>query len=74
MEVKGKLYPHKYPPIISKDLFNQVQKVKTGFNKKRFKYAGIPFMYRGLLRCAHCGLAITPERHKKKHRTNRTSI
>ena len=27
-------YPHRYPPIITKTLFDQVQQVKTGFNKK----------------------------------------
>ena len=60
----GKRYSHCYEPIITKDLFNQVQQVKAGFNKKPFKYAGLPYMYRGLLRCDHCGLSITPERHK----------
>ena len=64
MRVKNNLYPHRYPPIINQDLFEEVQKVKTGFNKKRFKYAGLPFLYRGLIRCAQCGLAISPERHK----------
>ena len=65
MEVKEQLYPHRYPPIISKELFDQVQAVKNGFNKKiKYKYAGHPFLYRGLLRCAQCGLAITPERQK----------
>lgn len=59
-----KMYPHKYPPIITKALFDQVQQIKAGFNKKRFKYAGKPYCYRGLLRCEHCGLAITPEKHK----------
>src|SRR5688572_3909880 len=28
------------------------------------KYAGKPYIYRGLLRCNDCGLAITPEKHK----------
>ena len=41
-----------------------VQQVIAGFNKKPFKYAGKPYIYRGLIRCAHCGLAITPEKHK----------
>lgn len=68
MEVMGELVPHKYPPLISQELFNQVQVVKNGFNKKnKYKYAGHPFIYRGLLRCGDCGLAITPELHKKKH-------
>ncbi len=64
MVIKGKIYPHRYPPIISQELFDKVQEIKAGFNKKRFKYAGIPFMYRGMIRCATCGLAVTPERHK----------
>lgn len=61
---KGKEYPHRYPPLITKMLFDQVQQMKDNFNKKPFKYAGQPYIYRGLLRCAHCGLAITPEKHK----------
>lgn len=61
---KNKQYNHKYQPLITKQLFDTVQDIKTGFNKKRFKYAGLPYYYRGLLRCGHCGLAITPEKHK----------
>lgn len=64
MVVKGNTYPHRYPPLIEKELFDQVQQIKSGFNKKRFKYAGLPYTYRGLLRCGDCGLAITPEKHK----------
>ncbi len=64
MIVKGKSYPHRYPTIISQTLFEQVQQVKASYNKKPFKFAGKPYVYRGLIRCAHCGLAITPEKHK----------
>ncbi len=64
MTWNGKMYPHKYPQLISKLLFDQVQEIKAGFNKKRFKYAGKPYQYRGLLRCGHCGLSVTPEKHK----------
>lgn len=64
MIVNNKEYPHRYPPIITKALFDQVQKVKEEFDNKPIKYKGKPYMYRGLLRCAECGLAITPERHK----------
>lgn len=59
-----KQYHHKYPPIISQALFDQVQQIKAGFHKKKFKYAGLPYIYRGLLRCGHCGLSMTPEKHK----------
>ncbi len=59
-----KQYNHRYTPIITKALFDQVQQIKAGFNKKRFKYAGLPYVFRGLLRCGHCGLSITPEKQK----------
>jgi site-specific DNA recombinase len=64
MRIKGKAYPHRYSPLISRELFDQVQKVKNSFNKKPFKYAGLPYIYRGLIRCGDCGLSITPEKHK----------
>lgn len=65
MEIKGKQYPHRYPPIITKSVFEAVQDVKSSFNKKRSKFAGKPpYIYRGLIRCAQCNLAITPEKHK----------
>ncbi|WP_341789334.1 recombinase family protein [Rickettsia endosymbiont of Polydrusus tereticollis] len=35
----GKQYPHKYPPIISKELFDSCQKVRLGKNQ--------PYKYRG---------------------------
>lgn len=64
MLIKGKTYPHRYPPLISKELYMSVQQIKDDFNKKPFKYAGKPYIYRGLIRCADCGLSITPEKHK----------
>lgn len=64
MVIKGKTYPHRYPTIITQALFEQVQQIKASYNKKPFKFAGKPYIYRGLIRCATCGLAITPEKHK----------
>lgn len=64
MTWKDKQYPHRYTPIVTKTLFDKVQEIKAGFHKKPFKFAGKPFFYRGLLRCGHCGLAITPEEQK----------
>ena len=63
-----KLINHVYDPIISKELFDKVQKVLKTRKKEKFckeqKYAGIPFVFRGLITCK-CGCAITPEHHKK---------
>jgi site-specific DNA recombinase len=64
MICNGKEYSHNYPSLISTTLFQEVQEVKTSFNRKPVKYAGKPYIYRGLIRCADCGLAITPEKHK----------
>ena len=62
-----KLIKHVYEPIISKELFDRVQKVLKERKKEKFckeqKYAGIPFTFRGLITCK-CGCGITPERHK----------
>lgn len=64
MLITGKLYQHKYPTCITKPLFDRVQEIKSSFRKKKFKYAGLPYLYRGLIRCEACGLSITPEKHK----------
>ena len=36
-------------------------------NKKHFKFAGLPYLYGGLIRCAECGRMITPEKKKGKY-------
>ena len=57
-------YPHRYPTIITRELFDQCQAVFHG----RHKATSIPvsdlFMFKGLLRCANCGCVMTPERKK----------
>ncbi|HOW60645.1 MAG TPA: recombinase family protein [Candidatus Moranbacteria bacterium] len=64
MRVKGKLYPHKYQPIVSRYLFEKVQEVINGYNRQNFKRTNNPYIFRGLIKCSHCGLAITPELQK----------
>ncbi len=67
MKVKGELYPHKYPPLISESLFDQVQDVMAGHNKTPFKYAGNPILFRGLISCENCGCTVTGDIKKKKY-------
>ena len=66
MRIKGNLYPHKYPPLISKPLFDKCKQVMIGYHKKPFKYASKPFIFRGLIKCAECGCTITAELKKGK--------
>ena len=60
-------FPHKYERIISKETFEKVQEVKASYNKRNSKtaYNKTKSMYQGLIRCAVCGCAITPEPIKK---------
>lgn len=64
MKYKDKIYPHKYTPLITKDLFDKCQKVRLSWHKKPFRYAAIPFAFRGLIKCAYCGCTITAEQKK----------
>jgi len=67
MLIKREIKPHRYEPLISRELFDKVQEIKAGFRKKPVKYRGKNFMYRGLLKCAHCGCAISPDQKKGKY-------
>ncbi|MDD9920355.1 MAG: recombinase family protein, partial [Alphaproteobacteria bacterium] len=64
---KNKTFPHKYPPLISKAVYDQCQAVRKGWNKKPFKYAGKDFLFRGLVRCATTGRLGTAQTKKKKY-------
>jgi DNA invertase Pin-like site-specific DNA recombinase len=65
MRFKGKLYQHIYEPLISRSTYEKVREIKASFHKKHYKFAGLPFSYRGLIRCAECGCMLTPEQKFK---------
>lgn len=67
MSVKGVLYPHKYDTIISKDLFDQVESVRTGYKVTKHRWGGLPYAFRGLISCAECGCRITFEKKKGQY-------
>jgi site-specific DNA recombinase len=75
---KGELYPHKYEPLISYELFLQCQKVKESYKKTPRKTSKKPFVFQGLITCANCGCRITPELKKGRyvyyHCTNHKEI
>ncbi|MEW6536438.1 MAG: recombinase family protein [Candidatus Auribacterota bacterium] len=67
MQYKEKLYPHRYLPLITKETFDLVQERRAIYKKKPFKKAGFPYLYRGVIKCGHCGCIFTPERKKGKY-------
>ena len=67
MRVKGQLYPHKYDRIISYELFKEAEAVRNGYKVKMHRWGGLPYIYRGLIKCADCGCRITFEKKKGKY-------
>lgn len=67
MTWNGKKYPHKHPANVTEATFNKVTAIRLGHHKKHFKYAGLPYSYRSLIKCADCGCLITPEKKKGKY-------
>ncbi len=62
-----KEYPHIYPPIITKEVFDACQAVRLGWNKKPFKYGEKEYIFRGLIKCAATGRIVTAATKKKTY-------
>ena len=67
MVVKGQVIPHIYEQLIDKSLFDKVQDLLSGkkIHCKEQVYGSLPFAFRGLIKCAHCGCTLSEETHKK---------
>ncbi len=61
----GVEYESKEPKLITMSLFERVQDRLDGHHDTRV--TSHQFAYSGLIRCAHCGLAVTAEIQKKKY-------
>jgi len=60
-------YPHRYPTLISRDLFEKCQDVRLGRSRKPSKLASMTqYIFKGLLTCKKCGCMMTPELKRKK--------
>ena len=59
-------YPHKYPRLISKELFDKCQAVREGRRRRLRKTAAREYILKGLLTCKNCGCSMTPEIKVKK--------
>lgn len=62
---KGKLYPGKHTPIISKELFDKVQALLT--ERGPGLYQEREFAFTGLITCGLCGCKVTAELKKERY-------
>lgn len=61
-------YPHKYKPILSKKLWEDVEKVREGKNNNPVKtYGKYEYIFQGLVKCKKCGCAMSPEMKKGEY-------
>lgn len=73
MQVKGQLHPHVYPTLIDKSLFDACQRVfeqsnrKTPIGQRVEQRSKKPFIFRGLIRCAHCGCQVSSDIKKGRY-------
>lgn len=59
---KGEIYLGNHTPIISKDLFDAVQRHRK--RKTPLRYNQYAYLFKGILKCADCSRLITWEAHK----------
>lgn len=57
---------HKYPRLITRELFDKCQEVREGKQHKLQKFVSKDFIFKGLLNCQKCGCSMTPEIKKGK--------
>lgn len=59
-------WTHKYPRLITRELFDKCQEIREGKNRKHAKFITRDFIFKGLLSCQKCGCLMTPEIKTKK--------
>ena len=64
IEKTGETFKGAHEPLISAALFQRVQDIKSGRKVKKFTRHN--HVYRGLIHCQHCGLALIGEFQKKR--------
>jgi site-specific DNA recombinase len=60
MQYNGKLYAHKYPTLITKNLYDKCQHVREKRHNNKTAYRSIPFIFSDVLKCSDCGCSIGP--------------
>ena len=59
MKYMGKLYSHKYEPLISYNLFKQCQDVRKERHDTRTTYDSIAFAFKDNVKCKKCGCTVS---------------
>jgi site-specific DNA recombinase len=68
MRIKGKLYPHNYPTLIRRELFDRCEQVRTSSSRaSATRYSEKPFVFRGLVECATSRRTVTCDLKKGRH-------
>jgi Recombinase zinc beta ribbon domain len=62
----GVLHEGIHQPMISKETFDQIQKVRVEVGKGEYNSQSSAFRFLNFARCGSCGYSITGERHVKK--------
>ncbi|MFO1100389.1 MAG: recombinase family protein [Xanthobacteraceae bacterium] len=64
---KGRIYKGRHTPLISMDLFERVQDTLHGRHKKKLRRVKDDFAFSTLVRCGHCGCALTGDIKKGRY-------
>lgn len=60
MTHSGKEYKHKYEPLISRALYDKVQRVRDERKHAMTKYDSREFTFKKIVKCGKCGRAVSP--------------
>lgn len=66
MSKKYGSYSHKYPRLITRELFDMCQKIRNKRTTNNYKALSKDFIFKGLLKCDNCGCTMTAETHVGK--------
>jgi site-specific DNA recombinase len=64
---KGRTYPGKHEPLVSRDLWERVQYVLDGRHARNRRRVKHDFAFSGLIACGHCGCSIVGEIKKARY-------
>ncbi len=71
----NQLYPHKYPPIISEEIFNECQRINLLRSQQNNRIQAIQsskkeFVFKSLIKCAITGRTVSSDRKEAKTNKN----